>query len=332
MMPELTGYEVLEIMKGDAALAHIPVVMITAATEEESIVRCLLLGADDHLPEAVQPGDPARARRLVAGQEAAARRRAAARAEPRARARDRPRDPARLPARRAPGARRLGAARALPAGAPGGGRLLRRLHAARRPRRARPRRRLRQGRRRGAVHGALSQPVPRARRAAVRRRGGRERGAARDGAGDQRLHRAHARPREHVRHGVLRRARPRVGRARVRERGARAAPCCSAPTAACARGSRPPAPRSVSCPSLAFGVARECIGRGETLLAYTDGVVDARNPAEESYGEERLMALLTDDARRRRRSSSAWTPRSARTSPTRHSSTTSRCSRRGGSP
>ena len=47
MMPELTGYEVLEIMKGDAALAHIPVVMITAATEEESIVRCLGLGADD---------------------------------------------------------------------------------------------------------------------------------------------------------------------------------------------------------------------------------------------------------------------------------------------
>ena len=50
MMPELTGYEVLEIMKKDAALQHIPVVMITAATEEDSIVRCLLLGADDHLP------------------------------------------------------------------------------------------------------------------------------------------------------------------------------------------------------------------------------------------------------------------------------------------
>jgi phosphoserine phosphatase RsbU/P len=55
MMPELTGYEVLEIMKGDAALQHIPVVMITAATEEESIVRCLLLGADDHLPKPFNP-------------------------------------------------------------------------------------------------------------------------------------------------------------------------------------------------------------------------------------------------------------------------------------
>jgi phosphoserine phosphatase RsbU/P len=55
MMPELTGYEVLEIMKNDAALQHIPVVMITAATEEDSIVRCLLLGADDHLPKPFNP-------------------------------------------------------------------------------------------------------------------------------------------------------------------------------------------------------------------------------------------------------------------------------------
>jgi serine phosphatase RsbU (regulator of sigma subunit) len=55
MMPELTGYEVLEIMKADATLQQIPVVMITAATEEESIVRCLLLGADDHLPKPFNP-------------------------------------------------------------------------------------------------------------------------------------------------------------------------------------------------------------------------------------------------------------------------------------
>jgi adenylate cyclase len=39
MMPELTGYEVLEILKADVALRDIPVVMITAATEEDSIVR-----------------------------------------------------------------------------------------------------------------------------------------------------------------------------------------------------------------------------------------------------------------------------------------------------
>src|SRR4051794_8364969 len=55
MMPGLTGYEVLEQMKADPALQHIPVVMITAATEEESIVRCLALGADDHLPKPFNP-------------------------------------------------------------------------------------------------------------------------------------------------------------------------------------------------------------------------------------------------------------------------------------
>lgn len=55
MMPELTGYEVLEIVKKDPALRHIPIVMITAATEEESIVRCLSLGADDHLPKPFNP-------------------------------------------------------------------------------------------------------------------------------------------------------------------------------------------------------------------------------------------------------------------------------------
>jgi serine phosphatase RsbU (regulator of sigma subunit) len=55
MMPELTGYEVLEILKADVALRDIPVVMITAATEEDSIVRCLSLGAEDHLPKPFNP-------------------------------------------------------------------------------------------------------------------------------------------------------------------------------------------------------------------------------------------------------------------------------------
>ena len=55
MMPELTGYEVLEIVKKDPVLCHIPIVMISAATEDESIVRCLTLGADDHLPKPFNP-------------------------------------------------------------------------------------------------------------------------------------------------------------------------------------------------------------------------------------------------------------------------------------
>jgi phosphoserine phosphatase RsbU/P len=55
MMPELTGYEVLEILKKDDVLRHVPVVMITAATEDDSIVRCLALGAEDHLPKPFNP-------------------------------------------------------------------------------------------------------------------------------------------------------------------------------------------------------------------------------------------------------------------------------------
>ncbi|HET9799669.1 MAG TPA: SpoIIE family protein phosphatase [Gemmatimonadaceae bacterium] len=55
MMPELTGYEVLEILKKDEVLRHVPVVMITAATEDDSIVRCLALGAEDHLPKPFNP-------------------------------------------------------------------------------------------------------------------------------------------------------------------------------------------------------------------------------------------------------------------------------------
>jgi len=45
-------------------------------------------------------------------------------------------------------------------------------------------------------------------------------------------------------------------------------------------------------PELSFGVASERLAVGETLFAYTDGVVDARDPADGPFGEERLMALL----------------------------------------
>ena len=51
MMPGMNGYEVLERVKGDDALRHIPVIMITAMTEMESVVRCIEMGAEDHLPK-----------------------------------------------------------------------------------------------------------------------------------------------------------------------------------------------------------------------------------------------------------------------------------------
>ncbi|MFL6797579.1 MAG: response regulator [Xanthobacteraceae bacterium] len=49
MMPKLNGYEVLERMKGDESLRHIPVIMISAVDEIDSVIRCVELGADDYL-------------------------------------------------------------------------------------------------------------------------------------------------------------------------------------------------------------------------------------------------------------------------------------------
>jgi signal transduction histidine kinase len=49
MMPELNGYQVLEFMREDEKLRHVPVVMISALNEIESVVRCIELGAEDYL-------------------------------------------------------------------------------------------------------------------------------------------------------------------------------------------------------------------------------------------------------------------------------------------
>jgi len=49
MMPDLNGYEVLERMRADDRLRHIPVIMISALDEIESVIRCVELGAEDYL-------------------------------------------------------------------------------------------------------------------------------------------------------------------------------------------------------------------------------------------------------------------------------------------
>jgi sigma-B regulation protein RsbU (phosphoserine phosphatase) len=51
MMPELDGYAVLERMRGEGILDRLPVIMISAVTELESVVRCIELGATDYLPK-----------------------------------------------------------------------------------------------------------------------------------------------------------------------------------------------------------------------------------------------------------------------------------------
>jgi sigma-B regulation protein RsbU (phosphoserine phosphatase) len=51
MMPDMNGYEVLEHMKAGGELLDIPVIMISALSEIDSVIRCIELGAEDYLPK-----------------------------------------------------------------------------------------------------------------------------------------------------------------------------------------------------------------------------------------------------------------------------------------
>jgi class 3 adenylate cyclase len=55
VMPEMDGYQVLERLKADPELRHLPVVMVTAVDDVASAVRCIELGADDYLSKPVDP-------------------------------------------------------------------------------------------------------------------------------------------------------------------------------------------------------------------------------------------------------------------------------------
>jgi sigma-B regulation protein RsbU (phosphoserine phosphatase) len=55
MMPKLDGYQVLERLKAEGRLHNIPVIMISALNEIESVVRCIELGAVDYLSKPFDP-------------------------------------------------------------------------------------------------------------------------------------------------------------------------------------------------------------------------------------------------------------------------------------
>jgi CheY-like chemotaxis protein len=55
MMPDINGYEVLERLKADERLRHVPVIMISALDQVDSVVRCIELGAEDYLPKPFDP-------------------------------------------------------------------------------------------------------------------------------------------------------------------------------------------------------------------------------------------------------------------------------------
>ena len=55
MMPEMNGYDALQRLKANPAQRDIPVLMISALDEMDSVVRCIELGAEDYL---FKPFDP----------------------------------------------------------------------------------------------------------------------------------------------------------------------------------------------------------------------------------------------------------------------------------
>lgn len=55
LMPKMDGYEVLSLIKKNNDLRHIPVVMISALEEIESVAKCIKIGADDCLCKPINP-------------------------------------------------------------------------------------------------------------------------------------------------------------------------------------------------------------------------------------------------------------------------------------
>jgi len=55
LMPEMDGFEVLARLKGDPAHRDLPVIVISALDEMESVVRSIGMGAEDYLPKPFDP-------------------------------------------------------------------------------------------------------------------------------------------------------------------------------------------------------------------------------------------------------------------------------------
>jgi two-component system cell cycle response regulator len=56
VMPEMDGFEVLQRLRNQGILRRIPVIMISAVEEVESVARCIELGATDYLPKPFNVG------------------------------------------------------------------------------------------------------------------------------------------------------------------------------------------------------------------------------------------------------------------------------------
>jgi DNA-binding NarL/FixJ family response regulator len=61
MMPEMDGYAVLRVLQGDAELARVPFIFLTAKGEKDDLRSGMNLGADDYLTKPVANADLIRA-------------------------------------------------------------------------------------------------------------------------------------------------------------------------------------------------------------------------------------------------------------------------------
>ncbi|MBF8248239.1 MAG: two component transcriptional regulator, winged helix family [Bacteroidetes bacterium] len=57
MMPLMTGFEVLSALKQDPTTKHIPVLLVTAQSKEEEVLKGLELGAEDYITKPFSPNE-----------------------------------------------------------------------------------------------------------------------------------------------------------------------------------------------------------------------------------------------------------------------------------
>jgi CheY-like chemotaxis protein len=55
LMPDMDGYQTLTQIEADEKLRHIPVIMVSALEDMESVVRCIEMGAADYVPKPFDP-------------------------------------------------------------------------------------------------------------------------------------------------------------------------------------------------------------------------------------------------------------------------------------
>lgn len=54
-MPEMNGYQVLEVLRSDVALREIPVIITSSLDEIDGVARCIAMGAEDYLFKPLNP-------------------------------------------------------------------------------------------------------------------------------------------------------------------------------------------------------------------------------------------------------------------------------------